>query len=375
MARKEETREPTTAEDSIYVASQWQLMWWRFRKHKMAMVSLVILAVMYFVAIFADFVAPYDTTRYSPRYVYAPPMRLRFVDEDGFHLRPFVYRVEVERGEFLELIFTPDESTQYWVKFFVKGDSYKVFGQEFDLHLFGIEAEDEDEMLYLLGADKLGRDYFSRVIHGARISLSIGLIGIAMSTVFGVLLGGISGYYGGVPDLIIQRIIEFLRSVPTIPLWMSLAAALPTDWPNSRVYFGITIILSLISWTGLARVTRGWFLALREEDFVMAARLAGASEFRIITRHMVPTFASYLIANLTLAIPGMILGETSLSFLGIGLTPPTVSWGVLLQQATNLRVVSTAPWIMSAAILVIITVLAFNFVGDGLRDAADPYSR
>lgn len=240
--------------------------------------------------------------------------------------------------------------------------------------MFGIGAAHDEAGVFLLGADRLGRDLFSRVIYGARISLSIGLVGVFLSLAIGVVLGGISGYYGGIADNIIQRVIEFIRSIPAIPLWMALSAALPANWPVVRVYFGITIILSLIGWTGLARVVRGRFLALREEDFVLAARLVGSSEMRIILRHMVPSFLSYIIASLTLAVPGMILAETGLSFIGLGLRPPAISWGVLLQEAQNIRTLATASWLLLPAILVIITVLAFNFFGDGLRDAADPYT-
>jgi peptide/nickel transport system permease protein len=257
---------------------------------------------------------------------------------------------------------------------FARGDRYEMWGLfEWDRHLVGIESDD-NQMLFLLGADELGRDNLSRIIYGARISLSIGLVGVAFSLVFGIILGGISGYYGGVVDVVIQRLIEFLRSLPTIPLWLTLAAALPPTWSSIRIYFGITIILSFIGWTGLARVVRGRFLALREEDFILAARLANAPRLRIILRHMVPSFASHLIASLTLSIPGMIMSETALSFLGLGLQPPIVSWGVLLQGAQNLRSVVLAPWLMLPGLFVVIVVLAFNFMGDGLRDAADPYA-
>jgi peptide/nickel transport system permease protein len=233
----------------------------------------------------------------------------------------------------------------------------------------------DQQGVFLLGADRLGRDLFSRVIYGSRISLSIGLVGVLLSLLLGIVLGGISGYYGGIADNIIQRMIEFIRSIPSIPLWMALSAALPANWPVLRVYFAITVILSLIGWTGLARVVRGRFLALREEDFVLAARLVGSSEMRIILRHMVPSFLSYIIAALTLAIPGMILAETGLSFLGLGLRPPAISWGVLLQEAQNLRSVALAPWVLLPGAAVVISILAFNFLGDGLRDAADPYAR
>jgi len=361
-------------EERIYVASQWLLMWWRFRKHKMAMVSSIAVILLYTVALFCEFFAPYDPHEYDIKYTYAPPQGIHFVDEDSFHLRPFVYGLIPKRDpETLRMKFTIDRSKKYPIHFFVSGTPYKLWGIiETDVHLFGIE--DDEGTMFLLGADKLGRDMLSRLIYGTRISLSIGLVGVALSFILGILIGGFSGYYGGVLDTIIQRVIEFIRSIPSIPLWMALSAAMPKDWPATRVYFGITVILSLIGWTWLARVVRGRFLALREEDFVMAARLVGSSEFRIITRHLVPSFLSYIIASLTLSIPNMILSETSLSFLGLGLRPPVVSWGVLLQEAQNLRSVALAPWLLMPGLVVVLAVLAFNFVGDGLRDAADPYA-
>jgi len=360
----------------IFVASQWQLVWWRFKKHKLAFVSMTILAILYVIAVFAEIVAPYDPNETSTKLLFVPPRKIRFVDEEGhFSLRPFVYGLEQKVNmETLRKTYIEDTSEKYYIHFFVHGDPYKLWGLfDSDVHLFGLEGGNRE--LFLLGSDRMGRDMLSRVIHGSRISLSVGLVGIFISMVLGVLIGGASGYYGGVLDMIVQRVIEFLRSIPTIPLWMALAAALPAHWPSLRIYFGILIILSLIGWTGLARVVRGRFLALREEDFVTAAKLAGASEWRIIVRHLVPSFLSYLIANLTLAIPGMILGETSLSFLGVGLRPPVVSWGVILNEAQKLRVVAQAPWLLMPGVFVVLAVLAFNFVGDGLRDAADPYSR
>lgn len=363
--------------ETLYTASQWQLMWWRFQQHKVALISIVVLLIAYLIAIFAEVAAPYDPNRFTASWVLAPPARLHFVDNEGqFHLRPFVYGLQSERDmNTLAMVVTPDESKVYPLNFFVKGDPYKLWGQwEWDRHLFGIEADDPEQVIYLLGADELGRDMLSRLIFGARISLSIGLIGVGLSLILGVILGGISGYYGGFADLAIQRVIEFLRSLPAIPLWLTLAAVLPPHWSSLRIYFGITVILSLIGWTGIARVVRGRFLSLREEDFILAARLANASPIRIILRHMVPSFLSHLIATMTLAIPTMILSETALSFLGLGLQPPVVSWGVLLQGAQNFRSVALAPWLLLPGAFVVIVVLAFNFAGDGLRDAADPYS-
>jgi peptide/nickel transport system permease protein len=365
-----------TQEERIYTASQWQLMWWRFRRHKMAIVSAVVLILLYAIALFCEFVAPHEAHRYEAALALAPPQALHFWDKEGLHLRPFVYGIKSARDpETYAKVFEVDETAKYPLGLLVHGDRYKMWGVfDMDLHLFGLQNS-EETMLLLLGADGMGRDVLSRIFYGARISLSIGLVGVTFSLILGVLLGGLSGYYGGLLDVLIQRVIEFLRSLPGIPLWLTLAAALPPEWPPIRVYFGITVILSLLGWTGLARVVRGRFLALREEDFVLAAKLSGANELRIILAHMVPSFTSHLIASLTLSIPAMILSETSLSFLGLGLQAPIISWGVLLQTAQNLRSVATAPWLLLPGGAVVLAVLAFNFVGDGLRDAADPYSR
>jgi peptide/nickel transport system permease protein len=366
---------PRFEEDKIFVASQWQLVWWRFRKHKMALVATVVLTVLYIVIVFVEFFAPYDPRRNNRDYIYAPPQRLHFVDAQGrFHLRPFTYTLVGEMDmETLRIHYTEDTEHMYPLRLFVHGDPYKLWGLfESDLHFVGAS---EGGTFFPLGTEKQGRDMLSRILHGGRISMSIGLVGIAISFFLGIFFGGFSGYYGGVFDLIMQRIIEFLRSVPTLPLWMALSAALPPRWSVIQVYFGIVIILSLLGWTGLARVVRSKFMSLREEDFVTAARLAGASELRVVFRHMVPSFASHLIASLTLSVPGMILGETSLSFIGLGLQPPAISWGVLLKEAQAIRVLSEAPWLLMPGIPVVVVVLAYNFMGDGIRDAADPYSR
>lgn len=362
-------------EEKIYVASQWQLMWWRFRKHKMAILGGIILLGFYVVTLFWEFLAPYDPNRYDVKFSFAQPQLPHFFDSEGFHFPPYVYGLKGKRNpETLRMLFEIDESVKLPLRFFVRGDPYKLWGFiESDLHLFGLESN--DQVVFILGADRLGRDLLSRMLAGTRISTTIGLVGVILSFVFGILIGGISGYYGGAIDTAIQRVIEFIRAMPSIPLWMGLSAAIPKDWPVTRTYFAITVILSFIGWTGLARVVRGKFLALREEDFVMAARLVGSSEMRIIVRHMVPSFMSYIIASLTLSIPGMILSETSLSFLGLGMRPPAISWGTLLQDAQSLRSVALAPWLLIPGLLVVISVLAFNFLGDGLRDAADPYAR
>jgi len=372
---KPETGVPEMAEvgSATYQrAGQWRLAWWKFKRHKLAVVGGIVVLLVYFVAAFAEFLAPQDAAAYSARYTYAPPQRLHFWDEGGFGLFVNGYRTEINKESFArEFVIDPEQKIP--VGLFVKGAPYKLWGFiPSDIHLIG--PLDPSQPMYLWGADRLGRDMLSRVIHGTRISMTIGLVGVGLSLFFGILLGGLSGYYGGQVDNIIQRVIEFLLAIPTIPLWMGLAAAIPPSLSPVQVYFMITVILSLIGWTGLARVIRGRFMAIKNEDFVVAARLDGASEMGIMLRHMAPSFASHIIASVTLAIPVMILSETALSFLGIGLRPPVVSWGVLLQEAQNIRSVATAPWLLLPGIAVIVTVLALNFLGDGLRDAADPYS-
>jgi peptide/nickel transport system permease protein len=364
-------------EERVAVAPPLTLMWWKFRKHKAALISAVILILFYFVAIFAEFIAPYGPDDTFVRYTLAPPSPLHLVDDQGQFHGPFVYKIKRTVDlETLAKIYTEEKGTIYPIRLFAKGTPYKLWGLiDADIHLFGLDVPQDEQGVLIFGADRLGRDMFSRVIYGARISLSLGLVGVFMSLLLGIIIGGISGYFGGAVDNFIQRAIEFIRSIPTIPLWMGLSAALPVDMPVIQVYFGITIILSLVSWTGMARVVRGRFLALREEDFVLAARLSGSRQARIIMVHMVPSFLSHIIATLTLNIPGMILSETGLSFIGLGLRPPAISWGVLLQEAMNVSAIALAPWVFWPAVAVVTAVLCFNFLGDGLRDAADPYTR
>jgi len=362
------------AEARVYTASQWRLMWWKFRRHRLAVVAAIVVLVLYLAAAFCEFLAPYPLAWRHTERVFAPPQRVHLFSDAGFEGRPFVYALQVRRHpETLRLVYDEDRSRTWPLRFLVRGRPYRLWGLvETDLHLFGV---DEGGTAHLLGTDSMGRDLLSRLFYGARISLTIGLIGVSLSFLLGLLMGLVSGYYGGWVDNLIQRGIEVLRSFPSIPLWMALSAALPQSWTPFQVYFGITVVLSLIGWTGLARQVRGKILALREEDFATAALLAGASRWRIMWRHLLPSFLSHIIVSLTLTIPGMILGETALSFLGLGLRPPITSWGVLLKEATNVQAVALHPWLLAPALVVILTVLAFNFVGDGLRDAADPYAR
>jgi peptide/nickel transport system permease protein len=367
---------------SILVASQWRLMWWKFRKHRLAVLSLIVVIFLYVVAIFAGFFAPKATDTFFRGYTSAPPQTIYWFDEGRFAPYVYAYKMETDPLTYART-YTLDTETKVHLGFFVRGVPYQggLHGLPIspinqiaftsDIHLFG--TVNPDEPFYPLGADDVGRDILSRLIYGSQVSLSIGLFGVFLSLLLGIFLGGLSGLLGGWVDNMIQRMIEVLKSIPDIPLWMALATAVPPRWDPIYVYFGITIILSLIGWTGMARVVRGKFLALREEDFIRAAVLDGVPNHRIIMRHMLPSFMSHIIASATLAIPGMILGETTLSFLSLGLRPPVVSWGVMLQDATNIASIAKMPWLLAPGAAVVLTVLVFNFLGDGLRDAADPY--
>jgi peptide/nickel transport system permease protein len=361
------------ADERFYYANPWQLILWRFRRHRLAMLSLVLLVLLYLGAIFAEFVSPYSATWRAQGLQMMPPTSIHIFHEGSLH-RPFVYGLEKTLDqETFKYVFTEDASAPYPILFFTQGEEYKMWGLwPMRIHLFGTGEGAPPIMLF--GSDELGRDIFSRTIYGSRISLSIGLFGVLISFLLGVMIGGVSGYFGGTTDEVIQRLIDVLISIPLIPFWMALSAALPRTWDATQTFFAITLILAAVGWTGLARVVRGKLLALREEDYALAAQVAGASKSRIIFRHLMPGFTSHLIVSITLAIPVAILGETALSFLGLGIQPPAVSWGVLLKDAQDLVAVAQQPWRLIPALFVIGTVLLFNFVGDGLRDAADPYS-
>jgi peptide/nickel transport system permease protein len=347
-------------------------MWWKFRRHRLAYFSGVFLCFLYATILICEFLAPYNLHTRNVDFIHSPPQRVHLFHEGRF-IGPFVYGRDVTLNmDTLKREYSDNPSEVHPIRFLCRGDSYRFWGLwQGSIHLFCPARNGE---LFLLGTDRLGRDLLSRIIYGARVSLTIGLLGITVSFVLGIIIGGLAGYHGGVLDLIVQRIIEVLQSLPSIPLWMALAAIMPVTWSPIIVYFGITVILGLLDWTGLARAVRSKLLALREEDYVLAAQLMGASPARIIGRHLVPGFLSHLIATATIAVPGMILGETALSFLGLGLRQPITSWGILLTEAKNVSVVALYPWLLFPMVPVILVILAFNFLGDGLRDAADPYN-
>ncbi|MBI3709049.1 MAG: ABC transporter permease [Proteobacteria bacterium] len=357
--------------ERYYLASQWRMMWWKLKRHRVAVASGVFLLLMYLSILVSELLAPYNLHTRHTDFIYAPPQGIHLFHE-GRLVGPFVYGLSYNLNmDTLKREYALDSTKVQAIRFFCRGDAYEYLSMiPGNLHLF---CPAEGGTLFVAGTDRLGRDMLSRLIYGARVSLTVGLIGITVSFLLGISLGGLAGYYGGWVDNLIQRTIEVLRSFPELPLWMALSAALPVSWSPLYIYFGITLILGLLDWTGLARAVRSKLLALREEDFCTAAMLMGARPRRIIFRHLVPSFMSHLIASATLSIPAMILGETALSFLGLGLRPPITSWGVLLTEAQNINVVALYPWLMLPVTPVILAVLAFNFLGDGLRDAADPY--
>jgi peptide/nickel transport system permease protein len=376
-----ETRDQTPApvqapiarsdEERFYYATQWELMWWRFRRHKMAFVCLWLLLAFYLVGIFADSFAPYDPWARFSKFHRAPPTVVRVYKPGEGVQFPFVYGVDAEFVDY-RLTVTERQDVKYPIRFFVHGWEYKLLGLiPTDLHLFGVE---EPGYLWLFGLDTLGRDVFSRTVYGSRLSLFVGLVGLTFTFVLGMLMGGISGYFGGMVDGFIQRLTDFMNSIPMLPLLMVLAGAIPRTWSSVRVFFLISILLALVSWTGLARAVRGMLLALRDEDYALAAKVSGASDLRIIIRHLLPGITSHLVMSLTITIPGMIISETSLSFLGLGLQPPAISWGVILQDVLDISKIAEQPWLLIPVIFLIVVSLLFNFVGDGLRDAADPYA-
>ena len=356
---------------AVAQASQFQLMWWQFRRHRMALVSGIFLLAVYLMIAISEFLAPYNLHSRNIDFIYSPPQTLRFMHEGQF-VGPFVYGQKMTLDmDTLRRVYTDDRTDVQKLRFFCSGDPYKFWGLfSADVHLV---CPAKDGQFFFLGTDRLGRDMLSRILYGARISLTIGALGVAMSFVLGIVIGGLAGYHGGVFDLIVQRVIEVLQSIPSIPLWMALAAIIPVTWSPILVYVGITIILGMLDWTGLARAVRSKLLALREEDYVLAAQVMGAGSARIIRRHLIPGFMSHLIASATLTIPGMILGETALSFLGLGLRPPITSWGILLTEARSINIIALYPWLLFPVVPVVLVILAFNFLGDGLRDAADPY--
>ncbi len=359
-------------QERIYLASQLQLMWMKFKRHRLALYSAIFLGLLYSTILISEILAPYNFQTRNTDYIRAPPQAVHLFHEGNF-VGPFVYGYDFHLNmDNLKREFDVDKTRVYPLRFFCRGDEYYFWGLfKADRH---VVCPAKDGIFFLLGSDRLGRDMLSRLIYGARISLTIGLIGISISFMLGIIIGGLAGYYGGLFDLLTQRAIEIVHSLPHIPLWLALASIMPASWSPILIYFGITVILGLMDWTGLARAVRSKLLSLREEDYVLAAQLMGARTPRVVARHLIPGFMSHLIASATITIPTMILGETALSFLGLGLRPPITSWGVILNEAQNINVVALYPWLMLPVVPVVLVILAFNFMGDGMRDAADPYN-
>jgi peptide/nickel transport system permease protein len=358
----------------IDYATHWQLMWWKFRKNRMAMIAVGVLGIFLIISLFADFIAPYKSGTRNINYLQGPPIRVHLLDDKGnFHFHPFIYEMVKKRDPVTYRVsYVTDTSKKIPLRFFTRGETYRLWGLfESNLHLFGIDGG----FINLFGTDQLGRDLFSRIMYATRISLSVGAVGVSFVFILGLIMGGIAGYLGGQTDELIMRLMEFIRSIPTIPLWLAMAAALPREWSSLKIYLAVTIILASVGWTNLGRRVRSKLISIREEDFILSARLAGCSDARIIIHHMLPSFMSYIIVDLTISFPYIILAETSLSFLGLGLREPIVSWGVLLYSAQNIQTLAQMPWLLITGLFIVISVLAFNFMGDGLRDAADPLAK
>jgi len=358
----------------IDYATHWQLMWWKFRKNRMATIAVGVLGIFLIISLFAEFIAPYKSGTRNINYLQGPPIRVHLLDDKGnFHFHPFIYEMVKKRDPVTYRVsYVTDTSKKIPLRFFTRGETYRLWGLfESNLHLFGIDGG----FINLFGTDQLGRDLFSRIMYATRISLSVGAVGVSFVFILGLIMGGIAGYLGGQTDELIMRLMEFIRSIPTIPLWLALAAALPREWSSLKIYLAVTIILASVGWTNLGRRVRSKLISIREEDFILSARLAGCSDARIIIHHMLPSFMSYIIVDLTISFPYIILAETSLSFLGLGLREPIVSWGVLLYSAQNIQTLAQMPWLLITGLFIVISVLAFNFMGDGLRDAADPLAK